>query len=128
MIKNKTTLIFGLILFTLSVVFVFPVLAQYQLETKLPNIAGQPDPGTGLVEYINYIFIFGLGLVTILALGQMMLGGIKYILAAGNASKVEDAKDYIQSALWGLGILLASYLLLNTINPDLVNINSRRIG
>ncbi|MDP2946372.1 MAG: hypothetical protein Q8N61_02890, partial [bacterium] len=49
---------------------------------------------------------------------------IKYILAAGNVVKVEDAKDTIQQALLGLGLLLVSYLLLRTINPDLINLKN----
>lgn len=100
------------------------VSAQVKLETKLPPIAGQPAPGAGLPQYINYLFVFGLGLITVLALTQMIIGGITYILAAGNAAKVEDAKDMIFQALLGVGILLVSYLLLNTINPDLVNLRN----
>jgi len=65
-----------------------------------------------------------LGLITILALTQMIIGGITYILAAGNAAKVEEAKDMISQALLGIGILLISYLLLRTINPDLVNLRN----
>lgn len=103
---------------------VIPAQAQVQLETALPSIPGQPLPNKGIPEYINYLFIFGLGLVAILALTQMMLGGLTYILAAGNVAKTEDAKDMVQQALLGMGLLLASYLLLRTINPDLVNLKA----
>ncbi|MFH1393157.1 MAG: hypothetical protein ABIG73_02150 [Patescibacteria group bacterium] len=99
--------------------------AQVQLETGLPNIPGNRlDAGKELPQYINYLFIFGLGAITILALARMMTGGIKYILAAGNVGEKADAKDTIQQALLGLGLLLASYLLLRTINPDLVNLRN----
>jgi hypothetical protein len=99
-------------------------MAQYKLETGLPPIAGQPSPSEGLPQYINYLFIFGLGLIAFLALVQMMAGGLTYILAAGNVAKVETAKDTIKQALLGLGLLLVSYLLLRTINPDLVNLRN----
>ena len=100
-------------------------MAQVQLETGLPNIpGGQLPAGQELPSYINYLFIFGLGLIAFLALVQMMLGGLTYILAAGNVTKVENAKDTIQQALFGLGLLLVSYLLLRTINPDLVNLRN----
>ena len=102
----------------------FHYLAQYKLETALPPIAGQPSPSEGFPQYINYLFIFGLGLITVLALAQMMIGGIQYILAAGNVANKVDAKDTIKQALIGLGLLLVSYLLLNTINPDLVNLRN----
>ncbi|MBI2446328.1 MAG: hypothetical protein HYV51_00720 [Parcubacteria group bacterium] len=101
------------------------VAAQVKLETGIPGIPASGLPvGQELPSYINYLFIFSLGLVTILALTQMIIGGITYILAAGNAAKVEDAKDMILQALLGLGILLVSYLLLRTINPDLVNLRN----
>lgn len=123
--QNKKLIISAIILFSVSYfLFYDSANASVQLETALPPIANQPAPGTGLPEYINYLFVFGLGLITILALGQMILGGITYILAAGNAAKVEDAKDTIYQALLGLGILLVSYLLLRTINPDLVNLRN----
>ncbi len=102
----------------------YAAIAQYKLETALPNIPGAPAPSSGLPGYINYLFIFGLGLIAFLALVQMMLGGLTYILAAGNVAKVEEAKDTIKQALIGLGLLLVSYLLLNTINPDLVNLRN----
>ena len=102
----------------------YATLAQVKLETALPPIPSQPAPGEGLPQYINYLFVFGLGLITIVALGQMIIGGITYILAAGNAAKVEDAKDTIFQALLGVGILLISYLLLRTINPDLVSLKN----
>ncbi len=102
----------------------YTAMAQVKLETGLPPIAGQPLPSEGLPQYINYLFIFGLGIIAILALTQMMIGGLTYILAAGNVAKVEDAKDTIKQALIGLGLLLVSYLLLNTINPDLVNLRT----
>ena len=58
----------------------------------------------------------------------MMYGGIQYILAAGNVGKVEEAKETITQALLGLGLLLMSYLLLITINPDLVNLKNPSFG
>ena len=100
-------------------------LAQIQLETGLPGVPqGQLPVGTELPSYIRYLFIFGLSLIAVLALTQMIIGGITYILAAGNAAKAEDAKDIIFQALLGVGILLISYLLLRTINPDLVNLRN----
>lgn len=119
-----------ILLFTISCALLainykpYAAMAQIKLETALPNIPGAPAPSSGLPEYIKYLFIFGLSLIGFLALGQMMLGGLTYILAAGNVSKVEDAKNTIQQALLGLGLLLVSYLLLRTINPDLVNLRN----
>jgi len=121
-IKNFT---FYFIFTVFYLLFAVSAMAQVKLETGLPGIPSSGLPvGQELPSYINYLFIFSLGLVTILALTQMIIGGITYILAAGNAAKVEDAKDMILQALLGVGILLISYLLLRTINPDLVNLRN----
>src|SRR3989338_3628026 len=129
LIKNKK-IIFLILVFSFLIpysLFLIPTPAQAQvkLETGLPNIPGNQLPiGQELPSYIKYLFIFGLGLITSLALTQMIIGGITYILAAGNAAKMEDAKDMIFQALLGVGLLLVSYLLLRTINPDLVNLRN----
>ncbi len=106
----------------------YAAMADVKLETALPNMPGAPAPSSGLPGYINYLFIFGLSLIAFLALAQMMIGGIQYILAAGNVANKVDAKDTIKQALIGLGLLLVSYLLLNTINPDLVNLRSPNLA
>lgn len=127
--QNKKILLIVFILVACFMSLVTSVQAQVKLETGLPNIPGSQLPASQeLPSYINYLFIFGLGLIAFLALGQMMLGGIQYILAAGNAATVENAKDTIQQALIGLGLLLVSYLLLRTINPDLVNLRNPNLA
>lgn len=124
--RNKKLMMLAIVLFSiLHFVFYSSVNAQVNLETGLPGVpGGQLPAGQELPSYINYLFLFGLSSITIVALVQMIIGGIMYILAAGNAAKVEDAKDTILQALFGLGILLVSYLLLRTINPDLVNLKN----
>ena len=123
-VKTKNFILF-LLFAVCYLLFAVSAMAQVQLETGLPNIpGGQLPAGQELPSYINYLFIFGLGIIAILALAQMMVGGLTYILAAGNVAKVENAKDTIKQALLGLGLLLVSYLLLRTINPDLVNLRN----
>ena len=75
-----------------------------------------------LPEIIKYIYLFSLGIVGFAALISMLIGAIRYITSAGNASKAEDAKDQMTQAILGIIILLAAVLILRTINPDLVNI------
>ena len=72
-----------------------------------------------LGEYIIAIYNYGVGLVSVLAVVMIMLGGYKWIFAAGNASKIGEAKSTIISALVGLILALGSFLLLNAINPEL---------
>lgn len=92
-----------------------------------PTVGGQDiqlgtNP-TSLPEMIKYIYLFAVGICGAVALMAILLGAIKYIGAAGNSSKMGDAKEQIVSALLGVVILLSSYLILNTINPNLVDIS-----
>lgn len=120
-ILKLTTIILGLTL----IFWAATTFAQgYKLEISLPSLPGTSDPGSGIAQYIQYLFVFALALAGFLALGTMMYGGIQYILAAGNAAKAEDAKTMITQALLGLGLLLVSYLLLRIINPDLVSLTN----
>ncbi len=71
-------------------------------------------------DYIEKIYIYLLGLVGIAALIMFIIGGIMYMTARDNASQVGTAKNYLWNAVLGLVLALVSWLLLNTINPDLV--------
>ncbi|MEK7144047.1 MAG: hypothetical protein AAB820_01815, partial [Patescibacteria group bacterium] len=55
--------------------------------------------------------------------GVIIYGAILYTISAGNASKQADAKEWITAAIWGLLLLLAAYLILWTINKDIVDLN-----
>ena len=98
------------------------VLAGYKIEVSIP-VPGGPEAGAEvtLSEYIRYIYLFGLGLVGVAALGALVYGGFTYMLAGAITSK-EEAKSWIQGAILGLVLALAAYLILNTINPDLVSL------
>lgn len=50
----------------------------------------------------------------------LIYAGFRYYTSFGNPAAHKDAKDWISSAFLGLAILLGSYLILTTINPQLV--------
>src|SRR3989338_8098402 len=56
-----------------------------------------------------------------------MIGGVLWIVAGGNATRVGEAKAWIGAALTGLVLALTSYLILNTVNPALVNFKTTNI-
>lgn len=68
----------------------------------------------------NDIFTWALGIGGMFALGIIIYGGTMYIASAGNASRQTDAKDWIWAAVYGLILLAAGYLILNTINPAIL--------
>ncbi len=74
-------------------------------------------------QCISEIYTVSLTLVGIVAFVQIMLGGFLLLTAAGNTSKTGQAMDKIKNAILGIVLLFSSYLILKTINPDLVNFN-----
>lgn len=93
------------------------------LLLKYPVVGGQSlEKTSSLPQLINYIYKFALLACGITALVSILVGAVQYVTSAGDSSKAGDAKNRITSALLGILILLASVLILRTINPDLVNL------
>lgn len=103
------------------------VQVQFTPSTGIPGTtfsAGVPVTvtGTTLGEWISAIYVFLSGSMGILAALMVMFGGFKWLTAGGNSSRVSDAKDVIYSAVIALLLTFGAYILLRTINPQLVQI------
>ncbi len=83
---------------------------------------GTQDPA-GLVS--NFYKI-ALGLAAAAAMGVLIYGAILWTVSGAISSK-KDAMDWIWGAIWGLILLLAAYVILYTINPNLVNLTNPNI-
>ncbi len=76
---------------------------------------------TDLGDYLAKFYTFFVGIVGILATVMVLYGAIRWILAAGNQSRISGAKTVITSAIIGVVIAFTSYLLLFLLNPRLIN-------
>ena len=74
-----------------------------------------------LSQYISNLYQYFVGIVGILAAVMIMYGGIRWIFAAGNQSRIQGAKNVIFSAVIGVVIAFSSYLLLYLLNPRTVD-------
>jgi hypothetical protein len=72
--------------------------------------------------YITNLFSIFVSIVSILAVIRLMLCGVTYITSEAVGSK-EEAKKCIWTILGGLFLILLSYLILTTINKDLVKLS-----
>lgn len=126
-----------LILTTLTVIhlctlvsFGDPVRVQAQ-EGEAPILLA-PIPGTyvesaegrraTLRTYLPGLFRLLIGLAALLAVIMIIIGGLQYMFSAGSGGK-GAAREKISSAVIGLLLVLGAWLLLRTINPNLVNFN-----
>lgn len=71
-------------------------------------------------EYIKAIYTFGVYAAVILAVVVLMAGGYFWLTSAGSVERVTRARTFIGGAISGFVLLLVSYTLLATINPNLV--------
>lgn len=79
-------------------------------------------------QYVSAIYRYGIGLAAILAVVMVMAGGFLWLVSAGSSDKVGKAKEFIFSAITGLTLALFSFIILNAINPNLVNLKSLTVG
>jgi len=91
------------------------------LEIKYPVINGiEITTSTTISEYAVYFFSLSLIIAAIAAFAVLTYGGIRYLLSLNNPEAMKDARTWISSGGIGLLIILASYLILSTINPEIV--------
>ncbi len=80
-----------------------------------------------LANYVSGVYTYAVGLAGLLAAVMFMVGGFQYLTAGGDASRVGAAKKRITDAVIGLALVLGSFVILDTINPDLIAVQSIRI-
>lgn len=102
-----------------------PFLLVILLLTPLV-VAAQANPcasgaSVNLGACISRIYIWSLGISGLLAVAMSVFGGYLIMSARGNGAQVSKGKSYIISSLIGMVLLMCAYLLLNTINPELVD-------
>ncbi|MCX6747433.1 MAG: thrombospondin type 3 repeat-containing protein [Candidatus Nomurabacteria bacterium] len=74
-----------------------------------------------LGRYLSILFNLFLGIAAVLAMIMIFVGGIEYMGSELISSK-ESGMSKVKNAIAGLLLALASYLILNEINPKLLNI------
>jgi hypothetical protein len=108
-----------------------PEKQTYTLLEPLPCIEGTGNNcKTGelvtkinINQYINYVFKFMIGLAVFLSIVVIIYGGFEYMISEIPNVKV-GAKGRIWNAVLGLIAVLTSYLILQTIDPRLVQVNT----
>ena len=120
--KTKKLFLISFVVFLFSISIYSLVLAQ-DLEVDYPNIMGEAPQTVqdGLPSYVKYIFNFAIAISGILAFGSLVYGGVLYITSGTDPSKLKSAKDQITGAFFGIVLLFASFMILVTINPKLLD-------
>lgn len=121
---------FKLIIFFLLLLFLgvnFVSAQAKELEIKYPGLPGgvkvPSTTETAFPVYIKYIFNLVIMIAGVVAFGALVFGGIRYLTSGGSPSIQKDASGQIAAGFFSLIVLLSSYLILRTIDPQLVVFN-----
>ena len=90
---------------------------RYNLLAPLPTVSNNPTFAEYMPGLIRFLVLFSV----VAAVVMIAIGGLMYALSEAIESQ-KSARTMISDALFGLAIALLSYLILYTINPDLVNL------
>lgn len=77
-----------------------------------------------LARYIQAIYNYGLAIVAILAAIVLMGGGLLWLTSGGDNGRISKAKEMIIGSISGLVILFCAWIILNTVNPALLELKS----
>ena len=121
--KNKIRLVF--LILTLSFfsnlsVHAADTSSEYKLLESVP-LVGEADTSVKFPEYMSGLYKFSFVAISISALLMITIGGFWWLMSAGNQSQATTSKKMIEDALWGLAIAFLSWVILNTINPEILS-------
>ena len=111
-------------LITLYCLIFLPAIGFAVEYTPLIKIPGLENiNSTGFEKYLEIIYVLAIIGAAFIAVGKLLLAGLKYIGSATAPDKT-DAKNDIKSAILGLIIILLATSILRTINPQLVKLTA----
>jgi len=96
--------------------------ATTQIQWPPSPMGTQLTTATKFHQFISYIYEWGISLGGIAVFVMLLWAGVEYLTSAGDPGKMRDAIKRIKSSILGLILLLTSWLILNTINPQLVRL------
>ncbi len=93
-------------------------------ETELSNLPNDDGIISSdlLSKYIKAIYQYGLSIAGILAAVIIMGAGVIWLTSGGDSGKINQAKQYIIGSIVGVFLLFGAYIILNTINPNLIEL------
>ena len=96
--------------------------ATIHISPAIPGVssnAAGASPGAWVANFYQFALLIS----GVLAFGAIVYGGVLHAISAGNPSKQSEGKSWIWSALIGLLLLGGAYIILNTVNPRLLDLN-----
>ena len=119
--NNKIVLLISLTFLPVNLAFA----NEWKMETSWPTspTGAELSSQATISELINYFYEWAVILGVILVFGMLIYASFRYIISAGDATKINAAKDKLSSAFLGLILLFGSWILMSVLNPELTLIS-----
>jgi len=100
--------------------FLFSPFFAFALEVDYPTVLSVTiNENSTFPEYARYFFNLGVAIAGALASLAIIIGAIHYLVSFSIGKITTEGKEWIKSGIFGLLILVCSYAIIYTINPDL---------
>lgn len=121
-----------LLLGTISFISIHVALADvtYKLQIPLPEFPNSTiDLCTGnnnslscsgIAKYLAFVYKWLIGLAVVLGVGALTIAGLLWLTARGETKQVDTSRSIVKNTMWGIVLTLCSYVVLYTLNPQLV--------
>ncbi len=73
-------------------------------------------------DFASYLYGWGIGIGGLLVFIMVVIAGVEWMTSLDNPKQKQRALSRIYSAVLGLVLLLSTFLILNTINPQLTRL------
>lgn len=91
------------------------------LNVNIPTPTGDVTQVINLSDYLGIIYTYLIGISVTITIVLMMVGGIQYVMGASSGD-VKGGKKRIKDAVEGLILLMFAYIILYTVNPQLLKL------
>jgi uncharacterized membrane protein len=95
-------------------------MAFAQFQTPSPGGTGLPGDST-ISGFILRIINIALAVAGLIAVLFLIIGGFRYITAAGNEETAESAKKIILNAVIGIVVIILAFVIVRVISNALVS-------
>ena len=105
----------------LSLALLLLPLSAFALNLTYPELPGgfKLEDATNLPALVAWLYTFFVMISGLAAFAVIIWAGVQWMNSQGNPTATGDARDKIKMALLGLLLVLASFLILQIINPEL---------
>ena len=101
-----------------------PLLAFAQDFVPLTNLPGLEEVGgaSSLPNFLNNLYRLSIGAAAVIAVLQIMRGGVYLMWNKGSITQNQRAKELIMNSIFGLVLVLSPAIVFGIINPDILKL------